>query len=227
MSQSIPSQFTNDITQHKLLMELIEAEDAANGEVGCGRDLGNNLSVYLNTYGINISGENLRTLLREHLGNLLMERDFDSITTQVSRFIESKAVQANILSKHPQHVQAVTEPVVKHIAEDELKGFFQAELGEFCSEAILEQIIQFTHQVVYKAVLQPRHTWPKPIWVLKTGEKVYVAQASSLEDAIAMVLAQYPQETGILEVLTVKGVLAPDQVISLDRRMLLGNIATL
>ncbi|AFZ10726.1 hypothetical protein Osc7112_6599 (plasmid) [Oscillatoria nigro-viridis PCC 7112] len=48
-------------------MELIEAEDAANEEVGCGRNLGNKPSVYLKTCGINISDEKLRNLLREYL----------------------------------------------------------------------------------------------------------------------------------------------------------------
>ena len=44
MSNSIPSQpqFTIDnTTSYPRLMELIEAEDAANGELGCGRNLGN------------------------------------------------------------------------------------------------------------------------------------------------------------------------------------------
>lgn len=217
MTQSIPSQSTNDVTQQKRLMEMVEAEDAANGEVGCGRNLGESISLYLHNLGINISDENLRILLREYLGHLLMERDFDSITTQVSRFIESKVVQANIQSDHQQQPPAATELVIEYIPSEELREFFQAELGECCDETSLEQIVQFTHQVVYRAVLQPRHTWSQPIWVLTTGEKIYIAIASSLEDAIAKVKAQYPQETGTLAVLTVGGVLAPDMVISLDK----------
>ncbi|MBD2694330.1 hypothetical protein [Anabaena catenula] len=226
MTQSIPfsagdtaltqsESSTNGVIQHKRLMELVEAEDAANGEVGCGRDWGEQLSVYLHTSGINISDENFRTLLREHLGHLLMERDFDSITTQVSRFIESKLVQVNF--QHQQHLPVGREQVVEYISDEELRGFFQAELGEFCNDAILEQIIQFTHNCVHKAVLQPRHTWPKPLWVLTTGEKIYIAQASDLDDAITKVKAQYPQETGTLSVLTVGGVLGPEPVICLER----------
>lgn len=226
MTQSIPfsvgdtaltqsESSTNGVIQHKRLMELIEAEDAANGEVGCGRDWGERFSVDLNTSGINISDGNFRTLLREHLGHLLMERDFDSITTQVSRFIESNLVQANV--QHQQHLPVGREQVVEYISNEELRGFFQVTLGEFCNDAILEQIIQFTHDCVYKAVLQPRHTWPKPLWALTTGEKIYVAQASDLDDAINKVKAQYPQETRTLAVLTVGGMLGPSPVICLER----------
>lgn len=209
-----------DVTQHKRLMELVEAEDAANGEVGCGRNWGDKPSVYLSTCGINISDEKFRILMREHLGHLLMERDFDSITTQVSRLIESVVVQAIAPSEGQQQPPVPSEQVVEHIPTAELGQFFREELA-FCSETALEQIVQFTHQVIHKAVLHPRHTWSKPIWVLTTVEKVYIAQASVLEDAIAVVKAQYTQETGTLEVVTVGGVLAPEQVISLDRANLL------
>lgn len=226
MTQSIPfsvgdtaltqsESSTNGVIQHKRLMELIEAEDAANGEVGCGRDWGEQLSVYFHTSGINLSDDNFRTLLREHLGHLLMERDFDSITTQVSRFIESNLVRATV--QDLEYRRVAREQVVEYISDEELRGFFQAELGEFCNDVILEQIIQFTHDCVHKAVLQPRHTWPKPLWVLTTGEKIYIAQASDLDDAITKVKAQYPQETGTLSVLTVGGVLGPSPVICLER----------
>jgi hypothetical protein len=96
MSNSIPSQpqlTIDDTTRYPRLMELIEAEDAANGEVSCGRNLGNKPSLYLKTCGINISDEKLRNLLREYLGHLLMELDFDSIINQVSHFVESLVVQ--------------------------------------------------------------------------------------------------------------------------------------
>ena len=58
MSNSIPSQpqsTIDDTTRYPRLLELIEAEDAANGEVGGGRNLGNKPSVYLKTCGINIA----------------------------------------------------------------------------------------------------------------------------------------------------------------------------
>jgi hypothetical protein len=64
---------TDSETRYQRLMELVEAEDASNGEVGCGRDWGEQLPVYLRTCGINISDETLRNLLREHLGHVLME----------------------------------------------------------------------------------------------------------------------------------------------------------
>jgi hypothetical protein len=93
-------------------------------------------------------------------------------------------------------------------------------LGEFCNDADIEQIVQFTHQAIHKAVLHPRHTWPKPIWVLRSGEKIYIAQASEPEVAIAKVREQNPEETGELQVVKVGGLLAPDQVISLERTVL-------
>jgi len=232
MTQSIPSQsqsMANEAIRHKRLMELVEAEDAANGEIGCGRDWGDKLSVYLSTCGINVSDEGLRILLREHLGHVLMERDFDSIATQVHRQIEALVVQAHTQSERSQQLptslreaasRVSTKPVVEHIPTEELRQLFDSELGEFCSEAALEQLLQFTHRVVNQAVQSPRHTWPKPLWVLISGEKVYIIQTSDLEDAIAKVKAQYPQETGTLEVVTVGGVLAPEPVISLDRTTL-------
>ncbi len=213
MTQSIPSQSTNDITHHKRLMELIEAEDAANGEVGCGSDLGDKISVHFSTRSNSIFDDNLRSLLREHLGHLLMERDFDSIVTQVYRFVELEMVSENVKSEH--QLQPVVKQIVEHIPNEKLKLFYQAEL-EFFDEASLSQLVLFTHEVVHKAVLHPRHTWSKPIWVLTTGEKVYIAQASSLEDAVAMIKVQYPEEDGKLEVVTVGGVLASEQVICLN-----------
>ena len=89
-------------------------------------------------------------------------------------------------------------------------------MGEFCLETAIEQIVQYTGQVIHYSILQPRHKWPKPIWVLSALEKVYIAQASSLNAAIAQVKAQYPDETGELQVIKVGGVLAPNQVICLD-----------
>ncbi len=52
MTQSIPAKpkaTPNEGTRHQPLMELIEAEDAANGEVGCGQDLGNRILGYFST----------------------------------------------------------------------------------------------------------------------------------------------------------------------------------
>lgn len=219
MSNSIPSQpqsTIDDTTHYPRLMELIEAEDAANGEVGCGRDLGNKPSVYLKTCGINISDEKLRNLLREYLGHLLMELDFDSIINQVSHFVESLVVQEHTRLEHQRQEIRLLESVVEHIPANELKQCIESELGEFCSETAIEQIVQHTHQVIHYSILQPRHKWPNPIWVLSALEKVYIAQASSLDAAIAQVKAQYPHEIGELQVIKVGGVLAPNQVISLD-----------
>src|SRR6476469_2453899 len=96
MTQSIPAQpkATSDkAARHQRLLELVEAEDAANGEVGCGRDLRKGLSGYLSTRGVALDDEQLKSLLREHLGHMLMEPDFDSITTQIQRRLESLVVQ--------------------------------------------------------------------------------------------------------------------------------------
>ncbi|MGL5064307.1 MAG: hypothetical protein ACRC62_30340 [Microcoleus sp.] len=89
-------------------------------------------------------------------------------------------------------------------------------MAEFCSSSAIEQIVLHARQVIHNSILQPRHKWPQPIWVLNSIEKVYVVQASSLDAAIARVKAQYPHETGELRVIKVGGLLAPDRVISLD-----------
>jgi hypothetical protein len=197
-------------------MELVEAEDAANGEVGCGRNLGNKPLVYLKTCGINISDEKLRSLLREYLGHLLMEVDFDSIVTQVSYFVESLVVQESTRSSNPQPKLTPKESVAEYIPTPELKQCIESELAEFCSSSAIEQIVLHARQVIHNSILQPRHKWPQPIWVLSALKKLYVTQASSLDAAIDRVKAQYPQETGELQVIKVGGILAPNQVISLD-----------
>ncbi|MFM9267279.1 hypothetical protein [Tychonema sp. BBK16] len=219
MSKSIPSEAqstTEDTTRHQRLMELVEAEDAANGEVGCGRNLGDRPSVYLKTCGINISDEKLRNLLREYLGHLLMEVDFDSIVTQVSYFIESLVVQESSRTPDRQPELTPLESVAEYIPTPELKQCIESELGEFCSPSAIEQIVLYARQVIHNSILQPRHKWPQPIWVLSAFKKLYVTQASSLDAAIDRVKAQYPQETGELQVIKVGGILAQNQVISLD-----------
>ena len=87
--------------------------------------------------------------------------------------------------------------------------------------------MQFSHQIIHKAVLRPRHTWSSPIWVLRGETQIYIAQAAGIEEALAKlseglakVKTQHPQETGKLEAIAVGGILAPDQVISLDTNLL-------
>jgi hypothetical protein len=222
MTQSIPAQSkaTSDkVARHQRLLELVDAEDAANGEVGCGRDLGKGLSEHFSTRGVALDDEQLKSLLREHLGHILMEPDFDSITTQIQRQLESLVVQSLDSSSSPAPLLDSTN-VTEHIPTAELRELFQSQIADFCSEDTLEQLIQLSHQIIHKAVLQPRHTWSKPIWVLRGETQIYIVQETGIEEAIAKVKAQHPQETGKLEVITVGGILAPDQVISLDINLL-------
>lgn len=223
MTQSIPSpsdSTMNDMAKHQQLMEFVAAEDTANGEVGCGRIVGNTFSAYLEKRGINISDNNLRNLLREYLGHVLTESDFDSIISQVSRRIESLVMGVDIATTN----QLLSNTsLVEHIPTPKLQQLLNSELGEFLPESSLAQVIQFTHHAIHKLVLQPRHTWPHPIWVLTTGEKLYIAQAASLEDAVAMIRTQYPEVVGTLEVVTVGGVLAPNQVIALEYSQFLSS----
>jgi hypothetical protein len=222
MTQSIPAKpkaTLNEGTRHQRLMELIEAEDAANGEVGCGRDLGNRISGSFSTREIALEDEKLKSFLQEHLGHILREPDFDSIATQIQRRVESLVIPTLSQSLGSEPPPASTN-VTAHIPTEALKELFQAQLAEFCSEATLEQLIQFSHQIIHKAVLRPRHTWSSPIWVLRSETQIYIAQAAGVEEAIAKVKTQHPQETGRLEVITVGGILAPDQVITLDTNFL-------
>jgi hypothetical protein len=222
MTQSIPTQpkaATNEGTRHQRLMELIEAEDAANGEVGCGQDLGTRISGYFSNREIALEDEKLKSFLQAHLGHILMEPDFDSIATQIQRQLESLVIPAASQSLSSE-LPPASATVTAHVPTEALKELFQSQLAQFCSEAVLEQLIQFSHQIIHKAVLQPRHTWSSPIWVLRGETQIYIAQAAGVEDAIAKVKTQHPQETGKLEVITVGGILAPDQVISLDTNLL-------
>lgn len=222
MTQSIPAQpkATSDkAARHQRLLELIEAEDAANGEVGCGRDLGKGLSGYLSTRGVVLDDEQLKSLLREHLGHILMEPDFDSITTQIQRRLESLVVQSLDSSSSSTSLLDATT-VTEQIPTAELRELFESQITDFCSKDTLEQLIQLSHQIIHKAVLQPRHTWSKPIWVLRGETQIYIVQETGIEEAIARVRTQYPQETSKLEVITVGGILAPDQVIFLDTNLL-------
>lgn len=70
MTQSISSDTSVETTKNQHLMELVAAEDAANGEVGCGRLASSNFLAYLNNRSINIDDENFRSLLLSHLGNI-------------------------------------------------------------------------------------------------------------------------------------------------------------
>ena len=224
MTQSIPAKpkaTPNEGTRHQRLMELIEAEDAANGEVGCGRDLGNRISGYFSTHKIALAleDEKLKRFLQAHLGHILMEPDFDAIATQIQRQLESLVIPAASQSLGSEPPPALTN-VTGHIPTAALKELFQSQLAEFCSEAALEQLIQSSHQIIHKAVLRPRHTWSSPIWVLRSETQIYIAQAAGIEEAIAKVKTQHPQEAGELEVITAGGILAPDQVISLDANWL-------
>jgi hypothetical protein len=214
MTQSIPSR-TNDLLQTQRLMELIEAEDAANGEVSCGIP-SNKLSKYLDNRSININGENLRQLLREHLGHILTERDFDAIISQVSRHICSMVAEFNESICDVLRTSEVDGDIIEHISNTELKKYFQSELEEFLSKDFIEQIIQITHSIIHQSVLQPRHSWLSPIWVFKGGEKLYIASSATLHLAIENVKAQYPHIVGELEVVKVGGILAPNQVVEVD-----------
>jgi len=223
MTQSIPAQpkATSDkADRHQRLLELIEAEDAANGEVGCGRDLGKGLSGYLGTRGVVLDDEQLKNLLREHLGHILMEPDFDSITTQIQRRLESLVMQSVDSSSSSASLLLASTNVTEHIPTKELRELFESQIADCCSEDTLEHLIQWSHQIIHKAVLQPRHTWSKPIWVLRGKTQIYIVQETGIEEVIAKVKTQHPQETGKLEVITVGGILAPDQVISLDTNLL-------
>ncbi len=211
MTQSISSDTSVETTKNQHLMELVTAEDAANGEVGCGRLASSNFLAYLNNRSINIDDENFRSLLNLHLGNILTERDFDSIISKVSRYIES-VVEATTVPTTS--VRQQTE-IVEHIPTSELQKLLQT-LTEFLPNGKEAQIIEYIHAIIHKAVLQPRHTWPHPIWVLKSSEKIYIAQSATLEEAITQVKVQYKDVTGELEVVKVGGVLAPNQVIALD-----------
>ncbi len=155
----------------------------------------------------------MRILLQKHLGHILTERDFDSIISQVSRSVESVVASTNAL---PTNILQHQAEIVEHIPGTILQQFLQVELGEFLPDTAIAQVIKFTHSIVHKAVLQPRHTWPNPIWVLKSALKFYIAQAASLDDAIEQIRVQHSQETGELEAVKVGGVLAPNQVIALD-----------
>jgi hypothetical protein len=214
MTQSIPS-LTNDLLQTQRLMELIEAEDAANGEVGCGIP-SNKLSKYLDNRSININGENLRQLLREHLGHILTERDFDAIISQVSRHICSMVAEFKDAVSHVLGIDKADNDFVEYISNAELKKYFQSELEGFLSKDFIEQIIQITHSIIHQSVLQPCHSWLNPIWVFKGGEKLYIASSATLHLAIENVKAQYPHIVGELEVVKVGGILAPNQVVEVD-----------
>lgn len=216
MTQSIPahSKASSDEGARQRLMELVEAEDAANGEVGCGRKLDKGGAESLRASRIFLDVEGLKQLLREHLGHILMELDFDAITTRIEYQFELLIIQPHQLSSFTSSI--VSSDVLEYIPTAVLSAFFQSHLAELYSEDVFNQLLQFSHQVIHQAVLQPRYTWPKPIWVLKATNQIYIAQAESPEEAIAQVRSQYPQEGGALTVIKAGGILAPDQVISLS-----------
>jgi hypothetical protein len=206
MTQSLSAQFqtpSDEATRHQRLMEWVAAEDAANGEVGCGQ-VGNSSSSDFGNHVV-LDDEKLRQVLRLHLGHILREPDFDSITTQIQGQIESCTA-----------LSIDTAIVPEHIPTGGLTDIFQPHIAELGSELSLESLLQFCHHVIHRAVLQPRHTWALPIWVLRGGTHLYIAQAANIEAAIAQAKTQHPKETETLEVVTVGGILAPNQVIAIQ-----------
>jgi hypothetical protein len=209
----IMSNSLNDV-QHQRLMELVEAEDAASGEVGCGRDWGSKLPVYLQTCHINVSDEALRALLREYLAPPLEERDFDRIVEAVRSFIETIVVDA--------HLQGLSEKnrtfadVPEHIPTVQLTERFQQDLGDICSSIRIEQIVQFTHQTINRTVLNPRHTWLPPTWVLTDEKNFYVVQSARAEDAIVQAKQQYPEVAEVLRIVQVSNIIAQNQVLKIE-----------
>jgi hypothetical protein len=202
--------------EHQRLMELIEAEDASNGEIGCGRDWGSRFPVYLQTCHINVSIDAFQNLLQEHLGDVLKEPDFYRIISGVHHFIEPIVVDAAL--KIPSvETKASLESVPEHIPTIELRTRFQQDIGDICSAAQIEQVIQFTHRIIHRSVLSPRHTWLPPIWILTNEQDFYVVQAPDPEDAIAQTRQQYPEETKPLRVVKANNIIAPNQVIKLKK----------
>ena len=78
-------------TQYQNLMDWVAAEDASNGEVGCGWDLDKYLFAFLSTRGIVFDHEKLKSLLQEHLQDVLGEADYnDQYKSKSCRWSQSK-----------------------------------------------------------------------------------------------------------------------------------------
>jgi hypothetical protein len=199
---------------HQRLLELIEAEDAANGEVGCGRDWGSKLPIYLQTCHLNVSDTAFRELLREHLGHVLMERDFDRIVEGVLYFIEPIVVEAHLQT--PVSAERQREATPEYIPTEQLKARFQQDLGGICSSGQIDRVVHFAHQAIHRAVLNPRHTWLPSIWVLTNGKDFYVVQSANPDCAIAQVQQQYPDETAPLRAVKANNIVAPTQAIKIE-----------
>ncbi|MBA3920381.1 MAG: hypothetical protein H0X31_01210 [Nostocaceae cyanobacterium] len=205
MTQSIHTATTDEL-QTQRLMELIAAEDASNGEVGCGVT-SEKFTTYLSNRSQNINSDNLRQLLREHLGHILTEYDYDKIISQVSGYIESIIADVN----HP----TTNIDVFEHIPTTKLQQLLVDELGEYLPQTSIAAVNRYTQQAINFSVLQPRHTWSNPTWVMKSCLTIYIVQAITLDTAIAMIKEQHPH-VGELEVVKVGGVLASNQVITVD-----------
>jgi len=221
MTQSIPAKPdppADEVARHQRLMELIEAEDAANGEVGCGWNTDRSFLNFLSIRGITFDEERLKSLLRPHLEQLLKEPDFDSIAAQIQRRLEALLIPPPNQALKP--VSLSVAEIKEYISTKELRNFFQTELAGRCPEEVVGRLVQVSHEVIHKTVLRPRHTWSEPLWVLKGETQIYVVQATRIEEAIAKIRTQFPAGTGELEVIQVRGVLAPDQVVALDKSLL-------
>lgn len=205
MTQSTHSTTSDDVLSTRL-MELVEAEDASNGEVGCGV-ASDKFIATLSNINKNIDDDHLRQLLRQYLGHILTECDYDQIISQVSRYIESIIVGLN-------H-STTTIDTVEHIPTAELQQLLVDELGEHLPQISLVAVTQYTQQAIHFSVLQPRHTWSNPTWVMKSSATIYITQAITFEAAQAVVKEQHPY-VGELEVIKVGGVLASNQVIAVD-----------
>lgn len=84
MSRKVSNPSTDP--RHQQLMQFIEAEEASNGEVGCGQDWSNQLPESLHLYRLNHPDAPLQDVLYESLGQPLGDSDYDRILAAINAF---------------------------------------------------------------------------------------------------------------------------------------------
>lgn len=190
---------------HEELMEAVAAEEAAGGEVGCGLPYRSFLYV---------STEDLENFLQRYLADMLAERDIYDIAYRVVCFVERFGIKTKAWQKDNEAIELGKS--LEYVPNEQLQQFLVSQLGEEVGQESIERIAHFAQTAIQKTASRPRHTWPAPIWVLKTSTRLYIAQAQTPEDAFARVKEQYPNETEEPQLIQAGGVLAPDQVLAMS-----------
>jgi len=107
MSRKVPNTSTDP--RHQQLMQFVEAEEASNGEVGCGQDWSNTLPEFLHRYRLHHPDASLQEALYQSLGETSTDSDYDRILAIINTFSKTEVEKSLDEPLTPAAGQAILE----------------------------------------------------------------------------------------------------------------------